>query len=98
MVQKIRIDAEVLAMVMHIYESFGLKHLKLAINSIGDSDSRKEYNRALVKHFEPVIGDFCQDCQSRLHSNPMRILDCKVDRDKEAVKTLHVLLIFKRGL
>ena len=30
-------DAEVLAMVMHIYESFGLKHLKLVINSIGDA-------------------------------------------------------------
>ncbi|RIM62053.1 histidine--tRNA ligase [Staphylococcus arlettae] len=81
------IDAEVLAMVMHIYQSFGLKHLKLVINSIGDADSRKEYNEALVKHFEPVIGDFCSDCQSRLHTNPMRILDCKVDKDKEAVKT-----------
>ncbi|MFZ8102393.1 histidine--tRNA ligase, partial [Staphylococcus arlettae] len=54
---------------------------------IGDADSRKEYNEALVKHFEPVIGDFCSDCQSRLHTNPMRILDCKVDKDKEAVKT-----------
>ena len=81
------IDAEVLAMVMHIYQSFGLKHLKLVINSIGDADSRKEYNEALVKHFEPVIGDFCSDCQSRLHTNPIRILDCKVDKDKEAVKT-----------
>ncbi|MES3703843.1 histidine--tRNA ligase [Staphylococcus arlettae] len=81
------IDAEVLAMVMHVYQSFGLKHLKLVINSIGDADSRKEYNEALVKHFEPVIGDFCSDCQSRLHTNPMRILDCKVDKDKEAVKT-----------
>ncbi|GEQ05313.1 histidine--tRNA ligase [Staphylococcus gallinarum] len=80
-------DAEVLAMVMHIYESFGLKHLKLVINSIGDIDSRKEYNEALVKHFEPVIDTFCSDCQSRLHTNPMRILDCKVDRDKEAVKS-----------
>lgn len=79
-------DAEVLAMVMHIYESFGLKHLKLVINSIGDSESRKEYNDALVKHFEPVIDTFCSDCQSRLHTNPMRILDCKVDKDKEAVK------------
>ena len=77
------IDAEILAMVMHIYESFGLKHLKLVINSIGDSESRKEYNEALVKHFEPVIDTFCQ---SRLHTNPMRILDCKIDRDKEAVK------------
>ena len=60
------IDAEILAMVMHIYESFGLKHLKLVINSIGDSESRKEYNEALVKHFEPVIDTFCSDCQSRL--------------------------------
>ena len=81
------IDAEVLAMVMHIYESFGLKHLKLVINSIGDSESRKEYNEALVNHFEPVIDTFCSDCQSRLHTNPMRILDCKIDRDKEAIKT-----------
>lgn len=80
------IDAEILAMVMHIYESFGLKHLKLVINSIGDSESRKEYNEALVKHFEPVIDTFCSDCQSRLHTNPMRILDCKIDRDKETVK------------
>lgn len=81
------IDAEVLAMVMHIYESFGLKNLKLVINSIGDSESRKEYNEALVNHFEPVIDTFCSDCQSRLHTNPMRILDCKIDRDKEAIKT-----------
>jgi len=36
------IDAEILAMVMHIYESFGLKHLKLVINSIGDSESRSK--------------------------------------------------------
>lgn len=81
------VDAEVLAMAMHIYQSFGLKHLKLVINSIGDMHSRKVYNDALVKHFEPVIGDFCSDCQNRLHSNPMRILDCKVDKDKEAIKT-----------
>ena len=80
------VDAEVLAMVMHIYQSFGLKHLKLVINSVGDMASRKEYNEALVKHFEPVIHEFCSDCQSRLHTNPMRILDCKVDRDKEAWK------------
>ncbi len=40
--------AEVLAMVMHIYQSFGLKHLKLVINSVGDMASRKEYNEALT--------------------------------------------------
>lgn len=89
------IDAEVLAMVMQIYQSFGLKHLKLVINSIGDAESRKEYNEALVKHFEPVIDDFCSDCQSRLHTNPMRILDCKVDRDKKPLKLRKDYWLFK---
>lgn len=81
------IDAEVLHMLDTIYRSFGLKKLKLVINSIGDLESRKEYNKALTEHFEPVIDEFCSDCQSRLYTNPMRILDCKVDREKETVKT-----------
>ncbi|TDM04431.1 histidine--tRNA ligase [Macrococcus carouselicus] len=81
------VDAEVLHMLYHIYSSFGLKSLKLVINSIGDVESRKEYKEALVEHFTPHIGDFCQDCQNRLHTNPMRILDCKVDRGQPAMKS-----------
>lgn len=80
------IDVEIIAMLVHIYQSFGLKNLKLVINSIGDAESRADYSKALQEHFEPVIDTFCQDCQNRLYTNPMRILDCKVDRDKEAVK------------
>ena len=79
-------DAEVIHMLYTIYRSFGLKHIKLHINSIGDMESRQDYKQALIKHFEPVIDTFCSDCQNRLHTNPMRILDCKVDADKEAVK------------
>ncbi|RXK18133.1 histidine--tRNA ligase [Macrococcus sp. DPC7161] len=79
-------DAEVIHMLYTIYRSFGLKHIKLHINSIGDMESRQDYKQALIKHFEPVIDTFCSDCQNRLHINPMRILDCKVDADKEAVK------------
>ncbi|QLK85995.1 histidine--tRNA ligase [Staphylococcus sp. 17KM0847] len=81
------IDAEVLAMVMHIYQSFGLKNLKLVINSIGDAASRIEYQEALKAHFKPVIHNYCSDCQKRIDTNPMRILDCKVDRDKPEMKT-----------
>ncbi|MBI5974170.1 histidine--tRNA ligase [Staphylococcus canis] len=81
------IDAEILAMVMHIYESFGLKKLKLVINSVGDLDSRKDYQEALRNHFKPVIHTYCADCQNRIDTNPMRILDCKIDRDKPEMKT-----------
>ena len=81
------IDVEVISMLMNIYKSFGLKSLNLKINSIGDMESRSKYNEALVEHFSHRIGEFCEDCQSRIHTNPMRILDCKKDRDHELVKT-----------
>ncbi|RPF58190.1 histidine--tRNA ligase [Abyssicoccus albus] len=81
------IDAEIIAMVMDIYQSFGLKKLKLYINSIGDIDSRSEYNKALVEHFKPSIEEFCSDCQQRIDTNPMRILDCKKDREHRLVKS-----------
>ncbi|WP_228444601.1 histidine--tRNA ligase [Macrococcoides canis] len=81
------IDAEVIHMVYNIYKSFGLKHIKIVLNSIGDMDSRKEYKQALIQHFEPHIDNFCNDCKNRLYTNPMRILDCKVDREQPAVKT-----------
>lgn len=81
------IDVEILSMLMHVYQSFGLKNLKLVINSIGDMESRSKYNEALVDHFSPRIDEFCSDCQTRINTNPMRILDCKKDRDHELVKS-----------
>ncbi|UOB21609.1 histidine--tRNA ligase [Macrococcus armenti] len=81
------IDAEVIHMVYSIYKAFGLKHVKIVLNSIGDMESREEYKQALIKHFEPHIENFCNDCKNRLHTNPMRILDCKVDREQPAVQS-----------
>jgi histidyl-tRNA synthetase len=61
----------------------GLKKLKLIVNSLGDKESRTAHREALINHFQPRIGEFCSDCQNRLEKNPMRILDCKQDRDHE---------------
>ena len=81
------IDAEVIALAMSIYKELGLKKLKLVINSLGDKASRSAHREALVNHFKPRIGEFCSDCQSRLEKNPMRILDCKKDREHELMKS-----------
>lgn len=75
------IDAEVISLAMSVYKKAGLKKLKLVINSLGDTESRVAHREALVKHFEPHIMEFCSDCQNRLQKNPLRILDCKVDRN-----------------
>ncbi|OHX54285.1 histidine--tRNA ligase [Planococcus salinarum] len=81
------IDAEVISLAMEVYRSVGLKQLRLVINSLGDTESRIAHKEALIKHFEPRIDEFCSDCQSRLTKNPLRILDCKVDRNHELMGT-----------
>jgi histidyl-tRNA synthetase len=86
------IDAEVIALIMDIYKSAGLKKLNLVINSLGDAESRNAHREALIAHFEPRIDEFCTDCQTRLAKNPLRILDCKKDRDHELMATAPSIL------
>ncbi|MBX0315042.1 histidine--tRNA ligase [Planococcus glaciei] len=81
------IDAEVISLAMELYRSVGLKRLRLVLNSLGDTESRIAHREALVKHFKPRINEFCSDCQTRLEKNPLRILDCKVDRDHPLMAT-----------
>jgi len=81
------IDAEVMALAMSVYKKAGLKKIKLVINSLGDTESRQSHRDALIAHFAPHIHEFCSDCQNRLEKNPLRILDCKVDRDNPLMDT-----------
>lgn len=80
-------DAEIISLAVNIYSLLGLKGIKVNINSLGDSKSRNNYREALIKHFEPHKDELCSDCIERLEKNPLRILDCKVDKDKEIMKT-----------
>lgn len=86
------IDAEVISLAMNIYREAGLKNVHLVINSLGDKESRAKHREALINHFRPKIGEFCEDCQNRLEKNPLRILDCKVDREHELMKTAPSIL------
>ena len=80
-------DAEIISLAVNIYSILGLKGIKVNINSLGDSESRNNYREALIKHFEPCKDELCSDCLERLEKNPLRILDCKVDKDKEVMKS-----------
>lgn len=86
------IDAEVMAFAMSFYWELGLKNIKLVLNSLGDIESRQAHRQALIDHFKPQIGEFCSDCQTRLETNPLRILDCKEDRDHELIQSAPSIL------
>ena len=81
------IDAEVISIGYNLLQSIGID-VTVNLNSLGDLESRKKYTEALVKYLEPNIGKLCPDCQNRLKTNPLRILDCKVDKDSEIIKNV----------
>ncbi|TCT27091.1 histidyl-tRNA synthetase [Melghiribacillus thermohalophilus] len=86
------IDAEVIAFAMDCYRSLGLQSLRLVINSLGDLESRKNHRQALMDHFTPYKDELCGDCQLRLEQNPLRILDCKRDREHPSMKAAPSIL------
>lgn len=89
------VDVECMVMAVTVVEALGLKNIKLHINSLGDEESRNAYREALKKHFKPALNELCYDCQQRFEKNPLRILDCKVDKDhpimQNAPKTIDYL-------
>ncbi|MEG0275425.1 MAG: histidine--tRNA ligase [Coprobacillus sp.] len=89
------VDVECMVMAVTVVEALGLKNVKLHINTLGDQESRDAYRIALKNHFEPVLGELCNDCQTRYEKNPLRILDCKVDHKhpsmENAPKTIEYL-------
>jgi histidyl-tRNA synthetase len=72
------VDAEVVALLHHLLEAWGLKGIRLHLNSIGDPNCRPVYRRAFVAYAEAHRSALCPDCHVRLEKNPLRILDCKV--------------------
>ncbi len=89
------VDAEVISIPVMLLQILGLKGVKVKINTLGDKESRDNYRNALIDYFKPHIKELCEDCNERLLKNPLRILDCKVDKDnnilKNAPKTIDYL-------
>jgi histidyl-tRNA synthetase len=72
------VDAEVVALLHHLLDAWGLKGIRLHLNSIGDPNCRPAYRQAFVAYAEAHRSALCPDCHVRLEKNPLRILDCKV--------------------
>lgn len=79
-------DAEVISIPVNLYKLLGLKGIKVNINTLGDMESRKQYREALLEYFKPHLHCLCEDCKNRYQINPLRILDCKIDKELEIMK------------
>ena len=76
-------DAELIDMICEIYRKLGLKNLTVCINSVGNSEARSEYKKALTDYLTPLCSELSPESQERLHKNVLRILDSKDPKDRE---------------
>ena len=71
------LDAEVIDMAWHFFQSLGLNRLTLLINSIGCKQCRPKYLAILKDYYGKYAQNLCADCKVRLERNLLRLLDCK---------------------
>ena len=89
-----KVDAEVIAIGYKFLEKLGITDLEVKINSVGSKESRTIYREKLIEHFSKHLDDMCDDCKDRINRNPLRLLDCKVDKDKDFYKSAPNIIDF----
>ena len=74
------IDAQVIYIAHRINQDLGIAdRLSLQLNTIGSLEDRKKYKEDLIHYYTGKERSLCEDCRRRMHDNPMRLLDCKVE-------------------
>ena len=71
------VDAELIILSARLWAALGIDAVTLELNSLGTPESRARYREALLAYFSQYENALDTDSQSRLHRNPMRILDSK---------------------
>ncbi|MBQ6368707.1 MAG: histidine--tRNA ligase [Parasporobacterium sp.] len=79
------VEVELISLVTDIIGKLGLKDMEVHINSIGCSNCRKEYNKALLAYLNEHRDGLCKTCRERMERNPLRVIDCKNEECKKIV-------------
>jgi len=82
------IDAEVIEMVMTFFDRLELQGVQLDINSIGCRECRPKYVELLRAELLRVKDKLGPDSQRRIETNPLRVLDSKLESEQGIIATL----------
>ena len=80
------LDAELIQIAYELISKLGIKQVVVKLNHLGDHESRFAFKDALKNYLEPFKDQLSEDSQSRLSSNPLRILDSKIPSDQALLK------------
>ena len=78
-------DAQLILILVRLLERLAVRDATAHINSLGCPDCRPAFREALLAYIDRVAERLCADCLRRRHTNPLRVLDCKVPGCREAM-------------
>ena len=81
-----RADAETIAVMVAAYRAFGIEGARLRINTLGEPEHRAAFRDALVDYLTPYKDELSETSQRRLDTNPLRILDTKVEHEQTLLR------------
>ncbi|HBO84219.1 MAG: histidine--tRNA ligase [Deltaproteobacteria bacterium GWC2_42_11] len=70
-------DAETLDMLLAFFKKIGLDDIELQLNSLGCKNCRPVYREKLKQFLSEKKEQLCDNCQRRIDTNPLRVIDCK---------------------
>jgi histidyl-tRNA synthetase len=82
------VDAEVVEVLIRYLENVGVRDYTLMLNSVGCSVCRPKYTALLQQILREKAAQMCDDCRDRIERNPLRVLDCKVEKDQPIIDAL----------
>ena len=82
------IEAEVLEMLQFFLRRIGIDDQTLLVNSIGCLNCRPRFLEELKRALSEKKSSLCADCQRRTETNPLRVLDCKVESCQPIIDSL----------
>jgi histidyl-tRNA synthetase len=78
-------DAEIILLARQCLIAAGINGFRLQINTLGNSESRAAYRARLSDFLQSVAERLSDESRRRMERNPLRVLDSKDERDREAL-------------
>lgn len=88
------VDAEAIFLAYKLLNSFGLNNYNVHINSMGDSNCRPGYVRALKDFYKNKLKKVCGQCKIRFKKNILRMMDCKEEMCRAVAKDIPPIVDF----
>ncbi len=74
------LDAQVMQIAYRVLTSLGIKNIQFSVNSIGTTESRKDYLKLLKTYFRSKKNKLPSRYRDMIDTNPLRIFDAKDDK------------------